>query len=484
LSSSATASRSRTVLSILTPAFVGIALLFGGATHGEAVSSAIVRLAAIPVLILAISCLMRSGLRPGLRWPILVLVLAIAIPLVQLVPLPPAIWTRLPQRGPVVEAFGAAGLAQPWMPISLTPLATMDALLSLIPPAAAFLALVCLDERARRRATLAVIAVAVLSAVLSAGQLASGEDSSLRFYAVTNTDSAVGFFANRNHYASLLVIVLPLLAYWLAHWEGRARGHRAVNILIAAGLMLIFVVSLGVTRSRAGLGLGAAAILASAVLLWFSRATPRIVPVVMVAVLVVGGGLISAFALEPLMKRFDSSVPTDARVTILPHALAAAKAYLPFGSGLGSFVPVFQAFEQPQNMTAQFVNHAHDDYLELVIEAGVMGALVLLAGLAWVASAAWRALVRPFGHDPDLPRVAAVVVVLLLVHSVVDYPLRTAALSVVFALGCALMTPPISGEGRRRSRIGQPANDLVTATRAPDPSRPPRPYVTTRGRSR
>ncbi|HET9160547.1 MAG TPA: O-antigen ligase family protein [Caulobacteraceae bacterium] len=481
MSHSATASRSRTALRILIPAFVGLALVFGGATHGEAVSSAIVRLAAIPILVIALRWLFDHGLTPAARWPTLVLAAAAAIPLLQIIPLPPAIWTHLPQRDQVAQAFAAAGLAQPWLPISLTPSATVDALLSLIPPAAAFLGVLTLDERARRRATLAVIGATLLSAVLSAGQIAAGEDSALRFYSVTNVDSAVGFFANRNHYAALLVITLPLLAYWLAHWEGRGRGHRAVNILIAAGLMVIFVVSLGVTRSRAGIGLGLVAILASALLLWFSRATPKIVPLMMVAALVIGGGLVSAFALQPLLNRLDSSLPSDARVTILPLAIDAAKAYAPLGSGLGSFVPVFQGFERPDGMTAQFINHAHDDYLELLVETGVLGAAVVLAGLAWIAVAGIRAVGWPSGRDPDLPRVAAVVVLLLLAHSLVDYPLRTAAMSVVFAMACGLLTPPSESSPRRRSRIGQPANDLAISK--PPPS-PPRPYVTTRGRTR
>ena len=57
---------------------------------------------------------------------------------------------------------------------------------------------------------------------------------------------AVGFFANRNHHAALLVVALPLAAYWLAYSEGRSRGQRLVYMLVAAGLMVIFVVSLGV----------------------------------------------------------------------------------------------------------------------------------------------------------------------------------------------------------------------------------------------
>jgi O-antigen ligase len=244
--------------------------------------------------------------------------------------------------------------------------------------------------------------------------------------------------------------------------------------------MVIVIVSLGITRSRAGVGLGVAAIVASAVLLWFSSAVPRIVPVLLIAVLLIGGGLVSAFALEPLMQRFDGTVAPEARLSILPQTLAALKAYWPVGSGLGSFVPVFQSFEHPDVFTAQFINHAHDDYLELLVETGLFGAAVALAGLAWVAVAAVRAAGWPAGRDKDLPRVAAVVVLLLLAHSVVDYPLRTAALATVFGLACAFLTPPPSAErGSRRRQASAPANDLP-GVRPPQLSA--KPSVTVHGR--
>ena len=162
--------------------------------------------------------------------------------------------------------------------------------------------------------------------------------------------------------------------------------------------------------------------------------------------------------------------------------MAAARNYAPVGSGLGSFVPVFQLFERPEVFTVlqQYVNHAHNDYIELFIETGLMGAAALLVFLAWFATAAVRSALWPSGRDADLPRVAAVIVALLLVHSIVDYPLRTAAMAVVFALGCGLLTPPAASRPRSRRSASAPANDAIRG----DSLRrlPSRPYVTTRSR--
>jgi len=479
LSSTATASRSRTLLTVASAVFVGVALTLGGATHGEAISSALVRLAALPLLAMALFTITRDGVRREALWPLAILIAALAVPLVQMIPLPPALWTALPGRAVIAEGFKAGGVSLPWLPISLAPSGTLDALLSLIPPAAIFLAALNMDERERRLLTLVVVACALLGTLLGAAQVGSGQDSGLRFYAVTNADSAVGFFANRNHYAALLVIALPLTAYWLAYSEGRSGGQTAVYMLIAAGVLVVFLVSLGVTRSRAGIGLGALAVLLSAVLLWFSSSVPRIVPVLLVAGLMIGGGLVSAFALDPLMHRFQDPVASEARVTLLPGLMAAIKTFMPVGSGLGSFVPVYQIFERPETVLAQYVNHAHDDYLEILIETGLIGAALILAFIAWYVQAGVRAAGWPSGRDHDLPRVAAVVVLLVLIHSVVDYPLRTAGISVVFALACALLTPAAAGQARQRRRVsGAPAND---GARNPQARRlPSRPSVSTR----
>jgi O-antigen ligase len=464
----------------MAPAFLAIALVFGGATHGEAISSALVRLAATGLLGVALWTLIGTGIRPGARWPVVVLACAALLPLIQLLPLPPSLWTQLPGREAVAAGFRAAGIELPWMPMSLAPSGTFDAILSMVPPAAIFLATINLDERSRRRLSLVIVGVAILATVMGAAQVASGTGSGLRIYEVTNVDSAVGFFANRNHQAALLVVALPLTAYWLGYSEGRSQGQHVVYMMVAAGLLVIFLVSLGVTRSRAGIGLGVGAIVASAVLLWFSSAVPRIVPLILVVGLIAGGGLVAAFALEPLLARFQDPVSGEARLTLLPGLFAAGNAFWPIGSGLGSFVPAFQLFERPDTLLQQFVNHAHNDYIELWIETGVPGLLIVAAGLSWFVTAAMRAVFWPRERDADLPRVAAIIVFILVVHSAVDYPLRTAGLSVVFALACGLLTPAPSNGTRSRRRSSQPANDGVRASAVG--RLPSRPSVTTRAR--
>ena len=104
----------------------------------------------------------------------------------------------------------------------------------------------------------------------------------------------------------------------------------------------------------------------------------------------------------------------------------------PVGSGIGSFNRVYRLFEDPDAVTNVFVNHAHNDYLEVFAETGLLGIVLILVFLAWWSlrsAQAWRDP-RP---DSYWAQAASVVVGIILVHSLVDYPIRTPAIMALFA---------------------------------------------------
>src|SRR5690606_5159912 len=124
----------------------------------------------------------------------------LAIPLIQLIPLPPAIWTRLPARDQMVLALELAGLQPGWAPLTLTPDHTRRSALAHLPPVAFFLAVLSMSLVQRDRMVKIVIAAAVVGIVLGAAQLVSGGDK-LYVWHWTDAGSVNGFFANRNHLA-------------------------------------------------------------------------------------------------------------------------------------------------------------------------------------------------------------------------------------------------------------------------------------------
>jgi O-antigen ligase len=143
------------------------------------------------------------------------------------------------------------------------------------------------------------------------------------------------------------------------------------------------------------------------------------------------------FRMAGLLRLAGTDPVSDYRAVISSVSLQTLKGFLPFGSGFGSFVPAYQLFETPATMQSSYINHAHNDWLELVLEGGLPMALVLAAFVMWFGVAVisvWRNV-----ESELIAKAACISASVLLLHSFVDYPLRTPALMVMFALCCGFM---------------------------------------------
>ncbi|HEX4761857.1 MAG TPA: O-antigen ligase family protein, partial [Sphingomicrobium sp.] len=160
----------------------------------------------------------------------------------------------------------------------------------------------------------------------------------------------------------------------------------------------------------------------------------------------------------PLQDKLLSSNQTsfESRQTIWSNSIPAIGDNLALGSGVGSFPRVYRQYEDHSAVTRTFANHAHNDYLEIALEAGIPG-LLLLVGFFWW----WGSRAVPIWRSAAVDRfavAASIASAAILVHSIVDYPLRTAALSSIMAACLALMARP-------RARHGDEAADLWPTTR-------------------
>ncbi len=129
----------------------------------------------------------------------------------QLVPLPPQIWTALPGRETQRAALQLVDAGTSWQPLSTSPSRTLASLLSLGPPLLVFAMAGAMDARQRRWLIATVAAMALLSALFGALQLAGGPNA-VRLYAASNPMVVTGFQANRNAEVDLLLIGLLALA--------------------------------------------------------------------------------------------------------------------------------------------------------------------------------------------------------------------------------------------------------------------------------
>jgi O-antigen ligase len=437
---------SRPLLAALTIAVVALSVLLGGGTQQGLWSDGFVVLVSLVLLgYLGPSILDRLLSAPR---PLIVgLAAAVLLPAYELLPLPPAVWTVLPGRAPFVAAFSGSGMELPWLPVSLDPAASWRSLLSLLPAIAIFLATGQLGQRARRTISVVLIALSLVSVLLGLAQVMQGPTSALRPFAYTHPMNSVGFFANRNHFAALLYSMIPLVAAWIVATLSLRGSQRLIALVCFVLAYVALLLGLGMASSRAGLALASLAALASLPLVFMQGAmTARRALAILAAPIVLGIVVVSEFALFNVLGRFDADAFSDYRFHIAEKSAEAAMVFQPFGSGLGTFVPIYQTFETGADVIAMYINHAHNDWLELWLEGGWPVLLLIAALLAWLARAgvrAWRA--KGSGDlpaiDRTLPRAATIVVVLLLAHSAVDYPLRTTAMMAVFAFCAALLTP-------------------------------------------
>jgi O-antigen ligase len=475
-------------------------VVLGGATQRGSLSDGILQYLALPLLLVAVWRLIDLRSAPTakdrpLGRELLFCVAVVLVPLLQLAPLPPWLWSVLPGREPVASAFELLGREMSWMPLSVSPEATSIGALSLMVPIAIFLGCAQLSLRERRLISLVVLAVGVVSVFLGLLQVAQGSSSPLRFYAITNSEEAVGFFANRNHLAALLYSVMLITAAWTIETTftaqaDRARGVRDSAAIVAAvigfAVLVIIVAAQAMARSRGGLGLTIVAIFGALALAgWDKRAMQasgrrgsfRLTP----AKLVMGAtaiGVIFAvqFALYRVMDRFTTDPLADARIPFARNTIAAAEAYMPFGSGVGTFVPVYGMFEKVQDTLANtYANRAHDDFLELWLETGVVGMVLIALFVGWLAFRAvkvWRR--APPGAreiDYSLARAATLIIALLMAHSVLDYPLRTEAMLAILAFACALLVAPSAHAAEARvAPTGSRKRTRPRATAQPVPT--------------
>lgn len=222
-----------------------LSLLLGGGTHSGFLNDAILELAAVPLLAFVLWRKRDQIVASQTRQANTLCVAIALLPALQLIPLPPFIWTRLGGHEVILETFEILGDPLPWMPLTVSPRATWLSGLSLIPPLTIFLATLQLGPWERRLMSLAILLIGIVSGFVGLLQVAQGPDSPLRFFEITNPSEAVGFFANRNHFASFLYSLTLLAAAWAVDAGTRKKNSlvekRVANVTLAIAFVVIVV---------------------------------------------------------------------------------------------------------------------------------------------------------------------------------------------------------------------------------------------------
>jgi hypothetical protein len=444
----------RKVLPWLCGVVLAASVIFGGGTHSGILGDVIVQLLAVPLLVLA----SWSALEPG-RLPretkrklLLFGIAVFLVILIQLIPLPLGEWNV--SR---ILAHGSSPTALPskvWAPVSVSPQATWAAVVSLFVPCAIFLAIIQCSIEETLTLTWLLLLLGTVALLLAFLQMLGGPESELRFYSVTNPTEPVGFFANRNHFAAQLYVTLVLCGVWLtivASHLPRSRASQTPQALVltaAAVLIVSIVAGLAMARSRAGIflgvfALGATLFLTRQSILKESRHESAIHRGYIGTVTAVLAILFSVqFGFSSIASRFGGDPLDDLRIPFASTTFELAFKSLPFGTGLGTFVPVYATAEKVSDASEVYANRAHNDLAEFLLETGVPGGLLLITILIWFCRQSYRVWFRQQMKENHyellLRRAATLIIGLLLAHSLVDYPLRTTTHGAIFAFFCAI----------------------------------------------
>ena len=466
--------RTRSAIAVRAQALALIAIGWGALAFGGAYPWAYWPLAALTFAAGAVGCATATGSANGVNRT---LVIAFALPgaaiALQLIPLPLA-WVRVlsPNLPGILEktdfAFGA-GLTR-LHPISIDGSATLVPLALFV--SAAVLVVGLARTMATRHPRTLVEGLSVLGvtlALIGIVQKPLYDGRLLGFWAPQAIGSPFGPFVNKNHFAGWMLMALPLSVGLLC--AGFERAMRDVRpgwrhkvlwlssseanrlILLAVGALLM-TLSLVLTMSRSGIS----ALTLSIVLIgtFITRGlkgrSRRMIGVIYVVGLL--GAAIAWVGVDVLATRFANtnwSEFNDRRGAWL-DALRVIASFPLTGTGLNTY-PIVARFYQRHDLSS-FYGEAHNDYLQLLAEGGLLIAIPAVICIAAFGREVYRRMRSDVpGSSWWLRRAAVAAIVAIGLQETVEFSLQMPGNVTLFAVVCALAIHP-PRETRSEDRPG------------------------------
>lgn len=429
--------------SALLPVSLTVFFIFGGAS-GESFNVHALLLFLCGLLCAIATLGLRFEMLPmPAKWLIGFLLCYVAIGLLHLIDLPVGLWRFLGGREIIEEGWQLLDLSPGFESLSVAPGRTFNALIYVLIPFTALLLLLRLGWRS----TVAffpwtIVSIAAFSAMLGLAQVLLPGGGGLYIYQFTNTGLPVGLFSNVNHQASFLLMSLAFTAVLIGDLRSHERGtdvDMAKRILIGlcAALQLLGILTAG---SLAGYLLLVPLMAMGLLIVQSQKREFKILRLALPALVVIP--MIMLVAYSPQLSglgvtSIESDGPTS-RVGIADISLSLLRDHIWFGGGLGTFEPLFKVYEDPETVGLLFANHAHNEYLQWAIETGLVGLTLLSVFMIWLLRQMFRVWRLSGDKTVRMRRAAASALSISLLHSFVDFPLRSPSL-LFFASVCVVL---------------------------------------------
>jgi O-antigen ligase len=430
---------------------IAVIFLCGGSARNDVQSLMILRVFSILNVGAALWTMRKADIE-GNRFIKMMAIAMFMLVSAYLIPLPQFLSAMLP------KAVSVDGTNLDFLPYSgafyrglaVSPLGALESWFSFFTPLAVLAWTLQLSRDEKFKLLPLLLMLGMLSGLIGLLQIIGDPQGALYFYNTTNNGSAVGLFANRNHQAVLLAMLIPALAVYAAP-NGRANQGAKYRgwIAVAAGVVLVPLIL--VTGSRAGVILGVFGTMIAA-WLYLTGEHHKDQPVKRrrnnIGLLCASLGMLVLIAFSIFSNRAEAIyrllAPAEGdfgRFVFWKPVFDTAVHYFPIGAGPGSFVEIFAAREPDSLRDTTYLNHAHNDWLEIFLSFGLLGsvlgiiAVVAFIKLCWVLVSA----AKTDNRDIRFARLGAALVMMMAMASLGDYPLRTPifqALLVVAVLWC------------------------------------------------
>ena len=371
----------------------------------------------------------------------------IVLALIHLIPIPPGLWELLGRSTDIVSVQAQTGTIVRWK--SFTPVTSngWQSALALTTPLVVVLFGIQLRQIDIFRLLPVVIVLFSISAFIGLLQIISDPNGSLYFYRITNNGSAVGLFANRNHAATLLGCLFPILAVYASIAKRSIDEQRGRQLW--CGLIAVVIIPLIlITGSRSGLiaavlGLAGGSILyrttkrGNSNKLQGRKKAAAIVPVAEALAL---AGLVSLTywlsRAEAVERLFLFASEQNLRADFVGAAMGLFSKYYLAGIGSGSFAEFYQIAEPVPMLNSTRLNRVHNDWVEFAVTFGLPGLTLLGLFIVFYLIKSYRLwwLSGSSRYSIIVGRMAGMGIAILAIASLSDYPLRTPTMMSVLAL--------------------------------------------------
>lgn len=359
--------------------------------------------------------------------------------------------------------------------------------LALLPPLMVFLFTMSLSKEQLKTAVIVFLGMAAFQAIFGLMQYGAGPDSVLQIYDSPHKGVALGTYMNRDHLAGFLEMALPLslamLTASIGHSHSARRHVRTLSQRLAlmasthlnqtvvyASFSIAILLGLIFTHSRTGNALAMLVILLSTIA-FSTRIGGRNVYGVIGTFTAIVLMLAIEVGMVPVLNRFIQQDPMqDGRWPIFSGTLSAIGEFFPVGSGTGTFMEVFPRFQNFSFSNTELTN-VHNDYLEWLMEGGILAGLLILLFLGLYFIRWGKVFRRSEWRTFNFMQVGAGIgLFAMILHTLIDFNLHITANQIYFAFLAALFfyqsdaatDADVKSTAINETKSGLPADMAVT----------------------